>query len=604
MDKALALAARHWRWIVLAAWLFGCVLLVSQHWRQINAFALGDTDDNMRMSQVRAWLHGQSWFDLRQHKLDPAFGGANIHWSRLVDLPLAGLILVARLFVNGARAELFAAAAAPLLPLLPLLFALALTARRLVAPAAFLLALPAVIFAGSTVGMFVPTRIDHHGWQLALLALSVSGLADPRRRRGGAVTGIATALSLSIGLEMLIYHALAAAAQTLMWVDDRDQKPRLMSYAVILGGGTAAGFLLFASIANRAPVCDALSPVWLSDALVGTALLMLIAWRSPADWRVRLALAAGAGAIVAGFHALAWPHCLARLEGVSPEANMLWLSHVREAKPIYSHEWRTGAMMLAMPLAGAIGWGVLAWLARRGDRDLLRRTLAVGTIAIVSLGLLLWQTRFGPAAQMLSIVGSIGLAWRLLPRTWRSNNSLVTVLGTVAIFLLGVGAAVPTLLNFAPGKPSTPRDKAIGRANNLCVSMWGLRPIAKLPKGTIFTFVDLGPRLITVTHHNAIAGPYHRNGAAIVDVMHAFQGAPDQARAIVSLHRADYLMICPNMSESTLYQSRAPNGFYMQLAKGQVPTWLTPIALPKDSPLKIWRVVAQPAAIGTAPMKR
>ena len=37
--------------------------------------------------------------------------------------------------------------------------------------------------------------------------------------------------------------------------------------------------------------------------------------------------------ILAAFHALVWPHCLQRLEGVSPEVEQLWLSHVREARP-------------------------------------------------------------------------------------------------------------------------------------------------------------------------------------------------------------------------------------------------------------------------------
>ena len=40
----------------------------------------------------------------------------------------------------------------------------------------------------------------------------------------------------------------------------------------------------------------------------------------------------------------------------------------------------------------------------------------------------------------------------------------------------------------------------------------------------MLTFVDLGPRLITVTPHDAIAGPYHRNAQQIVDVMRAWRG--------------------------------------------------------------------------------
>ena len=50
-------------------------------------------------------------------------------------------------------------------------------------------------------------------------------------------------------------------------------------------------------------MCDALSPVWLSDALLGGALLFGLALLSPADWKRRLALAAGAGVVIAAFHA-------------------------------------------------------------------------------------------------------------------------------------------------------------------------------------------------------------------------------------------------------------------------------------------------------------
>ena len=188
MDRVLDFVDRHWKWIVVGAWLAFCPYFVVDRWNAIRFFALGDTDDNLRMSQVRALLAGQDWFDLRQYRLNPPTG-ANIHWSRLVDLPIAGMILALRPFVGGAEAERAAVAIAPMLPLLLLLFSLALTARRLIDRRAYPLAFVALFFAGSAGGMFMPTRIDHHGWQLALLALAVAGIADPKRARGGAVTG-------------------------------------------------------------------------------------------------------------------------------------------------------------------------------------------------------------------------------------------------------------------------------------------------------------------------------------------------------------------------------------------------------------------------------
>jgi hypothetical protein len=588
--RAVEIATRHWKLIVLLVWLGVCALWVFQRWHEIRFFDLPDTDDNMRIMQVRGLLHGQGWFDLRDYRMNPPFG-ANIHWSRLVDLPIAGLILGLRPFLGGAGGERWAVAIAPMLPYLPLLFALALTARRLIHPLAYPLVLVGIFFAGSTNGMFMPERIDHHGWQLALLGLSIAGIADPKRVRGGIVLGVTSALSLAIGLEMIIYLALAGAAMVLFWVDDVDEADRLRAYAVSLGGSAAFCFLVFASYDNRALVCDAFSPVYLSDVLLASALAYAMAWLSPADWRKRLALAVVAGIAIGAFHAGLWPQCLQRPEHVSPEADRLWLSHVKEARPIYRHGWRIAALMVGLPVTGAIGWAILLWM-RRGDRDLRRRIIGAAVPGIAASLLLLWQTRTGPAAQMMAVVGAAALVWLLLPVFWQSRFAVVRVSGVVLVALLGVGAATPFVLTLIPEGNATPVEEAIGRANNLCWSLWGLHPIALQPKGMVFTFVDLGPRVISVTHHDTVAGPYHRNWPQIVDVMKAWRGSAEQAHhIIVDKYHSDYLLSCPKSSTTTIFTSETPNGFYGQLEAGKVPNWLQPVPLPKDSPFKMWRVV-------------
>jgi hypothetical protein len=588
IGQAVGFIERHWVLVVAIAWLGFSLWYIFDRYTSIRYFGLGDTDDNMRMMQVRGLLHGQGWFDLRQYRLNPPFG-ANIHWSRLVDLPIAGLMLLLQPFLGGAAAERWAVGIAPLLPYLLLLFSLALTVRRLIARRAFPLALAAIVFAGSTNGMFMPERIDHHGWQLAFIALAIAAIADPKRLRGGLVLGLATALSLAIGLEMLIYLAIAGAAMVLFWIDDRDEADRLRGYAMVLAGGTALAYLAFASYANRGPVCDALSLVWLSDALLGGALLYGLAWLSPPDWKRRFMLAVAAGVAVAAFHALMWPHCLHRLEGVSPEVDRLWLSHVREARPIYRHGWVIATLTLALPITGAIGWGLLAWV-KRADRESLRRTVAAALPGLVATLLLFWQTRTGPAAQMLAIPGAVALVWTLVPIVWSSRYPAVRILGVAAVVVAGLGGAVPWAMNYVPQKKRTASEAAIDKANRLCNSLWGFHPIALQPKGVVFTFIDYGPRLITVTHHDSIAGPYHRNGQQIADVMNAFRGDADQAHALIAKYRSNYLLTCPNSSTTTIFMSETPKGFYAQLQRGQVPKWLTPIALPKDSPFRMWRV--------------
>ena len=595
--RAVDWLERHWKLAVLLVWVGLCAWFIYQRWGAIRWFGLGDTDDNMRIMQVRALLHGQGWFDLRQYRLNPPFG-ANIHWSRLVDLPIAGMILLLQPLIGGAAAERWAVAIAPLLPYLLLLVSLALTVRRFVDPRAYPIALFALFFAGSTNGMFMPERIDHHGWQLALLALAIAAIADSKRLRGGITLGVATALSLAIGLEMLIYLAIAGSAMVLFWVADRNERDRLKAYSVTLAGGTALAFLLFASYANREAVCDALSRVWLSDALLGGALLYGLAWLSPAMWKVRLALAFGAGLIVASFHGLMWPHCLHRLEGVSLEVDRLWLSHVREARPIYRHGWKVATLTLALPAVGAAGWLLLMWVKRR-DLELLRRIVAAAAPGFAATLLLFWQTRTGPAAQMFAAPGAAALVWILVPPVWNwkygnigIGDFKVRVLAVFAVIVIGAGGAVPLILDYLPSQKRTKQEVAIDRANTLCNSLWGYHAVALQPRGVVFTFVDFGPRLIAVTHHDSIAGPYHRNGQQIADVMNAFRGNEAQAHALIAKYHSTYLLTCPNSSTTTIFMSEAPKGFYAQLQRGQVPKWLSPVALPKDSPFRMWRVVS------------
>lgn len=578
----------HWRLLVLLFWLIASAVLIHLRWNAIQYFSLGDTDDNMRMMQVRALIAGQDWYDLRQYRLDPPFG-ADIHWSRLVDLPIAAIKLVLTPLVGGLAAEKAAIAVAPLLPMGVAMAALAVIVRRLISARAFLLAVALLLCAHSTRSMWSPTRIDHHGWQLALLALAALALTDPKRARGGALLGLATALSLSIGLEMLLYLALAGAAAVLMWVRDGGSARRLAAYGASVAGGTALAYLLFASYANRAPVCDALSPVWLSVVVAAGAVAVLLAWLPARSAWLRLALAAAGGAVLAGGFALAWPGCTGRLEGVSAQAQALWLNNVREAMPVWRHGLVTATAVMTLPAAGLIGYGIMLWRTRRNEA-VLTPWLAITALAALAAALLFWQTRAAPAAQLLAVPGATALAWMIAARVQALRSMPLRVLASVAAFLLVSGLLFQLAARSVP-TPKKRSNPSVALANSRCPTLPALRPIALVPKGRVLTFVDLGPRLITVTHHDAVAGPYHRNDDDIVDVMTAFRGTPEFARRIVIKRRIDYVLICPNLSESTVYSARARQGFYVQLSRGQVPAWLAPIALPANSPYKMWRAV-------------
>jgi len=593
----------HWKWMCFAFWVGIVTYCLIARWPAIHWFALSDTDDNIRYVQVKDWLAGQAWSDLRQYRLDPP-RGFDIHWSRIVDLPIAALILFFRPFMDSGLADRLACAIAPLLPLLLLMLSLAFIVRQLSRGPAWMIAALAPLAAQMGLGMFMPLRIDHHGWQLALTVTMLAGVIDPKWRRGGIVAGVASAMSVAIGMEMMVYLAAAGGLIALRWVFKDGAVRRMRPYAIALGGSSAVLFLVFASVANRQPVCDALSPVWVAILGVAAGGMVLLSLLPLRNWQQRLLAGAIVGVGVAAFAWLNWPRCLSGAYQISPELQRLWLANIREAKPLTAQNMATVVPLLALPVLGVFGALVACWVGRRDTE----RLWAWGTVTLMTLfavGLLFWQLRAGPAAQLLAIPGAAWLAGALLLAVTRGGwpyraAGIVAALAVVAgLFAYQLYPQFNRMLAevtgdvTAPAKPAvTARREAIRKANGRCRALPALQQLDSLPSATIFTMVDLGPRLIATTHHSAVAGPYHRNERAILDIHHAFDGPADAFRAIAARHDATYLLICPNFPEGTVYQSRSPGGFYAQLMRNEVPAWLKPVPLDAGKlPFTLYRIL-------------
>src|SRR6185312_14295083 len=89
MSAASPVASLRKHDLVLA---FAAVLVVVAVNTATGFTSLGSTEDNdslLRLVEVRDMLSGQNWFDLHQYRMGPE-GGFVMHWSRLVDAPLAG----------------------------------------------------------------------------------------------------------------------------------------------------------------------------------------------------------------------------------------------------------------------------------------------------------------------------------------------------------------------------------------------------------------------------------------------------------------------------------------------------------------------------------
>ncbi|HTH28755.1 MAG TPA: hypothetical protein VL918_09835 [Sphingobium sp.] len=591
---------REWKWLVFLAWAITAAAYLYTYATSLHYMALGDTDDNMRYLQVRDWLNGQSWWDLSQHRMNPPTG-ANIHWSRLVDLPIAALMLGLEPLVGATRATQLAVGIAPLLPLLPLMFALAFITRRLSEEEDHGWAIAALLplCANMALSMYMPLRVDHHGWQLALTAITLAGLVDVKWVRGGLIAGVASALSVAIGMEMMVYLAGAGALIALRWVFKPGAERRMIPYALALSATTALSYAVFASNANRAPVCDALSPVWTTVLVLAGAMLFLLGRARLASWRSRLVAGAVVGGALLLFTYALWPQCLSGAYQISPELERSWLVYIREAKPITVQAQKVWLPMVALPVAGLLSALVACWLVRR-DRERLWAWGTVTLMILFSVGLLFWQIRAGPAAQLLAIPPVAWAAWGLLrvivqgPMPRRVIALVPAALFACMIFIYSLyGPLMATLAaknNTASAAPVKGKGKP--SANARCRTQPALAVLDQLPPAVIFTMVDLGPRIMATTHHSVIAGPYHRNGTAILDIHHAMDGTPERFRQIAAAHGARYLLICPGFPEGTIYQQRSPRGFYAQMIRGQVPAWLSLVHLKTaaELPYSLYRI--------------
>ncbi|RAI35381.1 hypothetical protein CH338_19365, partial [Rhodoplanes elegans] len=203
------------------AWLAVVAQLLYADWAATGR-TLGDTDDAMRLVEVRAFLAGQGWFDLHEPRLSPP-AGYDSHWSRLIDAGLAGLHVAFATVVSAPLAERLMRTVWPLLWLLPAIAAVAAMAWRIAGREAALAALVLVVAGLPLYSQFHPGRIDHHNVQIALsLAALAAAVWSDRSRAAAALAGGLIGFALAVGLESLPVLVVAAAVPVAGFLRDRD----------------------------------------------------------------------------------------------------------------------------------------------------------------------------------------------------------------------------------------------------------------------------------------------------------------------------------------------------------------------------------------------
>lgn len=541
----------------------------------------GDNDNLLRLVEVRDLLAGQGWFDLHQYRMGLE-GGFVMHWSRLVDAPVAAIILAASA-LTGSRplAEDVAQVLWPALLLWSTLFFTARAARAFGGGGAVL---PAILIGGAGyyfVGIYDPGALDHHNVQLMLTMASLALLLEaPARRWAALLSGLCAALTLAVGMETVPYVAAIGVCVSLLFVADAAGE-RAVARDFGLGFAGVAALVFVATIQPSAwgvAQCDAFSVAQFVVAAIAGVGLAAIASVEPAtgSWRRRLASLAALGVVLGATVAVLFPQCLAApYANLDPRLKELWLDHIDEAQSLFTLLVNDPARVAARYATPLVAIVLMARHLRRGGWR--RQDSLVAAMLAVAFVVGAWQVRgttFSIAFAVIPLSAWIA-KWRARAET---SSSPGVALRLAAVWLVSInpvwtGVAAAASVAFEKGKAVA--DGAT--TDETCEKKATFSPLGAMADTTVLTISNLGSPVLAYSGHRVFAGPYHRNVAGNLLALDAFLGSADDARRIVKAHHVGLVAVCPGNVESRTLSQKAPRGFLAGLLRGSVPDWLEPV---------------------------
>lgn len=560
-----------------------------------------DNDDVMRLVEVRDFLNGQGWFDLTQYRLGLE-SGTLMHWSRLVDLPIAALIRLFSMFTQTREeAEAMAAMVWPLSLAVGFLFSLGLACRRLGGVSTMHIGLGIGVLYLFTTLRFYPGALDHHNIQLTVLMFVAAMLVD--RRRGGfshALAGLAAAFAMAIGAETLPIVAVACLVVAAQWAWHGEEFAKAArSFGLALTLGISAFFFATVPPSHYGTVtCDNLSLGFYSLAAIGGAGLFLIArLGSKFDVRMRMMFLGGLGGCVAIAALLIAPQCIGNpLGNLDPLLVSLWLDGVVEAQPALAQ------LRQAPDTFGgfyAVGFfAIMVCIFRVLDRERVETHLVLLALVATAWAISLIQIRGSFISNALAI---LPLAL-IITDLKRSSNAepenmnagfayIVTVLCAVPIVWVFFGAV--STKGFGDSltlRVLTNATATVSDGNNACRNSADMQALAALPAGVVAAPSDSGAQILRYTPHRVLTAPYHRNQAGMLTELHIGLSQPKEAEAFLRGAKVSVLAFCPTDTQTTNLARMKPDGLYALLEKGQVPAFLEALPTTKQQSFRLYRV--------------
>lgn len=590
----------------------------------------------MRLDEVINWLNGQGWFDLSQPRMSP---GANtiIHWSRLVDLPIALVMLPFITTLGLTSAAMIAAWIVP-----PLLFGLmlglaTLLVRPFVSATKTNLSALMVLFAPMVLFNFAPGRVDHHGYQILIAGFGVYCIGEILTNKQGwrhaIAASFAFACGLWIGTEALPWLLLSLLCIALFgaWKGNF-----ALRNAAVFGAAlaVATSIVLFVALPANEFSSRALSWFSCADVLLAflAAAVLILSWlagRLTNNKMLRLSVVVSVGLFAALQFVLhvpeIWNGPFADYDNFN---STIALDNISEARPLAHAFWidrynpltwqralNAFIHSLFLPL---LALSVMAYNALRKNNRARMLWLVHGIFLSVTLLLtLFWQVRIGYFMELFSIAP---LTW-LLSRGWdycgehfRNRTRLWAEIGIFLVLGPLPIVLIPGLFDHA----TLYRDVVLfpaARTESSCLLKPAtdfLNQIYHKQNTTIMTGMNEGPEILYRTPYNVVGGNFNVRGNP--DVF-AFFNARDDAAAQDILHKwhANLVLTCRNMApffagldhakfgqtaflqpqkDGKLHLISSPNQQTLieKLVNDKVPEWLKVIEIPGSSDYLLFEV--------------
>ncbi|MCW6507575.1 hypothetical protein [Lichenifustis flavocetrariae] len=567
-----------------AGGLLALASMAPEAWSVASRGTFLNPDDAMRAVEIRDFMAGQAWFDLVPHRLSPDHPFV-MHWSRLVDAPLAMFVWLFGWVMPAAAAERAMRLTVPALLFLTSLWTILRIVRSLIGPRAMV---PAALLTASSFELlanFMPGHIHHHGIQVTLLLLATAALLDAVGPGGkpvqGAWAGFLAVLSLGIGLQNLPFVIGLVSVAVTGWIVAGQRLPRtLAAFALSLGGGAVVVFLLDVPPQSYGEgACDAFSTAHLFFA-AGTGVvclgLAIASPRLPRAWQ-RLAAAALGGILVILGLAICYPACLHDpMAGVDPLLRQAWLSGVGEALPLARLIVLSPAEGIVLLLTLVSGCAATVLAMSKADAGRRGPWAALLLLAGIGVAGTCWQVRVAASTCALLVPGLALLVLNVFDHMARRPHR-PALLVAVIVGCLGNGGGWSALA--LPMRVlATPHPSASRGSVSICFDPASFDRLKTLPPGLVLSTIDPGSAILAFTPHAVLAAPYHRNAYGNRVSLLALAAPPDDAHAMLRDAKVRYVALCRSSNETAETVAAHPDSLSAALMAGRTPEWMTSVS--------------------------